>query len=140
MSSLILRSAARFLMPLLILFSILTLFRGHNLPGGGFAGALIAATALALYIFAWGPLTARRTIGVEPHMLIGGGLLLALASGLLSFPFGRAFLTGLWTKLPGEPALAVGTPVFFDVGVYLVVVGSTLLIINSLTEVEEEHD
>ena len=142
MTSLILRTAARFLIPLLVLFSIYTLFRGHNQPGGGFAGGLLAATAFALYVFAWDAAAARRAIGVDPHTLIGTGLLLALASGLYSFLSGDAFLTGHWAKLPvaKDSGLALGTPVIFDVGVYLVVVGSALLIITSLTEEQESRD
>lgn len=142
MSSLILRAAARFLIPLLVLFSIYTLFRGHNEPGGGFAGGLLAATAFSLYVFAWSAADAKKALGVDPHVLIGTGLLLALGSGLVPLASGRAFLTGLWAKLPvsEESRLALGTPVFFDAGVYLVVVGSALLIIGSLAQEQEGRD
>jgi multicomponent Na+:H+ antiporter subunit B len=142
MSSLILQTAARFLIPLLVLFSIYTLFRGHHLPGGGFAGGLLAATAFALYVFAWDAPAARRAIGVDPHVFIGSGLLLASCSGLLPLLSRRALLTGLWADLPvsERSGLALGTPVVFDVGVYLVVVGSALLIIMSLTEEQEGRD
>ena len=139
MSSLILRTAARFLMPVLILFSIFLLLRGHNLPGGGFAGGLLAATALALYVFAWDADAARRAVGVDPPVLIGAGLLLALGSGLAGLAGGRSLLTGLWVEVPitGRSELAFGTPIVFDIGVYLVIVGSTLLIITALAEEEE---
>lgn len=142
MSSLILRTAARFLIPLLVLFSILTLFRGHNLPGGGFAGGLLASTAFALFVFAWDAPTARRAMALDPHLLIGGGLLLALASGLPALFRGGAFLTGLWASLPGgdDSGLALGSPVVFDIGVYLTVVGSTVLIITVLSEQQEGRD
>lgn len=142
MSSLILRTAARFLIPLLVLFSIYTLFRGHNQPGGGFAGGLLAATAFALYVFAWNAAAAKKALAIDPHTLIGTGLLFALGSGVLSLFGGHAFLTGLWAKLPvsEQSGLALGTPVVFDVGVYLVVVGSAILIITSLTEEQEERD
>jgi multicomponent Na+:H+ antiporter subunit B len=142
MSSLILRTAARFLIPLLVLFSIYTLFRGHNQPGGGFAGGLLAATAFALYVFAWNAAAAKKALAVDPHALIGSGLLVALGSGVLSLFGGHPFLTGLWAKLPvsEKSGLALGTPVVFDIGVYLVVVGSAILIITSLTEEQEERD
>ncbi|HUP65955.1 MAG TPA: Na+/H+ antiporter subunit B [Thermoanaerobaculia bacterium] len=142
MSSLILRTAARFLIPLLVLFSILTLFRGHNLPGGGFAGGLLASTAFALFIFAWDAPAARRAMALDPHLLIGGGLLLALASGLPGMFRGGAFLTGLWASLPAGDGsgLALGSPVVFDIGVYLTVVGSTVLIITVLAEQQEGRD
>ena len=142
MSSLILRTAARLLIPILVLFSIFTLFRGHQLPGGGFAGGLLAATAFALYVFAWDAPAARRAVAIDPHVFIGAGLLLALASGLLSSAWGRPFLTGLWADLPlpEDSPIALGTPVAFDIGVYLVVVGASLLIISTLAEEQEERD
>lgn len=142
MRSIILRTAARFLIPLLVMFSIYTLFRGHNQPGGGFAGALLAATAFALYLFAWDVRAAKRAIAIDPHTLIGSGLLIVLGSGLFSFARGRAFLTGLWADLPvsEHSGFALGTPVIFDVGVYLVVVGAALLILTSLTEEQEGRD
>ena len=142
MSSLILRTAARFLIPLLVLFSIYTLFRGHNQPGGGFAGGLLAAIAFALYILAWDVAAAKKAVSIDPHTLIGAGLLFALGSGLVSMFSGRAFLTGLWAKLPvsEDSGFALGTPVVFDIGVYLVVVGSALLMITSLTEEQEGRD
>ena len=142
MSSIILQTAARFLIPLLVLFSIYTLFRGHNLPGGGFAGGLLAATAFALYVFGWDAGTARRAVAVNPLTVIGAGLFVALASGLLGLLRGRSFLTGLWAELPvsEDSGFALGTPVTFDIGVYLVVVGSALLIISSLAEEQEERN
>jgi multicomponent Na+:H+ antiporter subunit B len=138
-SSLILRTAARFLMPVLILFSIFLLLRGHNLPGGGFGGGLLAATALALYVFAWDAEAARRAVGVEPPILIGAGLLLAAGSGIAGLLAGKPFLTGFWGEVAvtGRSELAFGTPIVFDIGVYLVIVGSTLLIITALAEEEE---
>lgn len=139
MNSVILRTAARFLIPLLVLFSIYTLFRGHNQPGGGFAGGLLAATAFALYVFAWDAAAAKSALGLDPHALIATGLLFALGSGLFPVLTGHEFLTGLWAKLPVREGsnLALGTPLIFDIGVYLVVVGSTILIVTSLTEEQE---
>lgn len=129
--SLILQTAARYLIPLLFLFSIIVLFRGHNLPGGGFSGGLLAATGFSLYVFAFDAASARRALGVDTHTIMGAGLLLALSSGILGLLQGSAFLTSWWGELGGE---AVGTPVLFDIGVYLVVVGSTLTAIFALAE------
>lgn len=142
MTSVILQTAARFLIPLLVVFSIFTLFRGHNQPGGGFAGGLLAATAFSLYVFAWDAVAARRAFAVDPHNLIGAGLLFALGSALLSLFGGQPFMTGLWAKLPmtEESGLAIGTPVIFDIGVYLVVLGATMLIVTSLAEEQEGRD
>jgi len=137
MTSLIFRTAARYLIPLLLLFSLFTLLRGHNLPGGGFAGGLLAATAVALYIFAWDAGAAKRAIPVDPHFVIGIGLAIAIASGFAGSVAGEPFLTGKWMVLGDETH--VGTPLLFDVGVYLVVFGSCVMMLYSLTEREEKR-
>jgi multicomponent Na+:H+ antiporter subunit B len=133
---LILPTAARLLLPLLLLFSVFLLLRGHNLPGGGFAAGLVAAAAFALYAIATDVPAARRALGVAPRTLLGVGLLVALATGLLPLLAGRPFLTGLWgyVSLPGIGRVDVGTPLLFDVGVFLVVIGVTLTIVLSLAE------
>jgi multicomponent Na+:H+ antiporter subunit B len=136
MNSLILRSAALVMMPLLLLFSVFLLIRGHNDPGGGFAGGLVAASAFALYALATDVASARRTLGVDAHVLIAVGLLLAVSSGLPGLFTGGPFMTDQWGKiaLPGVGVLELGTPLVFDAGVYLVVFGVTLMIILSLAE------
>jgi multicomponent Na+:H+ antiporter subunit B len=136
MDSLILRSAARLLLPLLLLFSIFLLLRGHNEPGGGFSGGLVAAAAFALLTIATDVPTTRRTLRMSPRLFIGAGLLVAVASGAIGLIGGGVFLTGLWAELPlpGGAKLAVGTPLLFDVGVYLVVIGVVLTIVLSLME------
>ena len=126
----IFRTAARLLMPLLLLFSVFLLFRGHNQPGGGFVGGLIAAAAFALYAIAFGVQRARQALLVRPMTLLGAGLLIALVSGLPSVLRGQPFLTALWLSGP----VAVGTPALFDVGVFLVVAGVVLMMIFSLAE------
>lgn len=135
MRSLILPTAARFLLPLLLLFSLFLLLRGHNEPGGGFAGGLVAAAAFALYAMAYDVPTARRALRVDPRALIGLGLFVALGSGAVAALGGRPFLTGVWGYLSLPRAkVDLGTPVLFDVGVYLVVMGVVLTIILSLAE------
>lgn len=136
MNSLILRTAVRFLMPLLLLFSIFLLVRGHNQSGGGFAGGLVAAAAFALFSLAYNAAEARRVLRVSPALLIASGLLAAVTSGLIALLAGQPFLTGLWTyiSIPGGDSLEVGTPVLFDIGVYLLVFGITLTMIFSLEE------
>lgn len=138
MTSLILRTTARYLTPLLLIFSVFLFWRGHNQPGGGFAGGLVAAVPFAIFSIAFGSTEARRVLHVEPHVLIATGLLTALFSGLLSLFAGAPFLTSSWgsLQLPGFPALDLGTPVLFDLGVYLLVIGVTLSIIFALEEAE----
>jgi multicomponent Na+:H+ antiporter subunit A len=126
----IFRTATRLLMPLLLLFSVFLLLRGHNEPGGGFVGGLVAAAAFALYSIAFGVERARRAVLVRPVTLLGAGLLVALLSGLPGVVQGRPFLSALWAPAP----MAVGTPALFDIGVFLVVAGVVLMMIFSLAE------
>jgi multicomponent Na+:H+ antiporter subunit B len=134
MTSYILKTATRFLLPLLLLFSFFLLYRGHNEPGGGFVGGLVASAAFALYTIAFTVREARQILRVSPRLLIGLGLVIAGASGLFAVAMGLPFMTGMW--LPWElPALGkLGTPLLFDIGVYFVVVGVVLMIVFSLAE------
>lgn len=134
MRSLILLTAIRYLLPLLLLFSIFILLRGHNDPGGGFVGGLLAAAAFALYAIARGVEEARRLLRIDPRTMIGLGLLTAVSSGLLALTIGLPFMTGMWSEQEVPVLGKVGTPLMFDFGVYLVVIGITLLIIFSLAE------
>lgn len=138
MTSLILRTATLYMQPILLMFSVFLLLRGHNEPGGGFTGGLVGAAAFSLYAFAFGVPESRRKLRADPHMLIGLGLLVAVGSAAMALLTGRPFMTGAWREvhMPGFGALHVGTPMFFDVGVYLVVIGVTLLIIYSMAEEE----
>ena len=136
MSSLILRASARLVLTLLLLFAVFLLLRGHNEPGGGFVGGLVAAAAFALYIIADGPTAARLALYFDPRTVIAGGLLVAAGSGAVSLLAGQPFLTAQWgtLRLPGLPPVALGTPLLFDTGVFLVVLGVTQTIILSLAE------
>jgi len=134
--SLVLRTAAGILKPLMLLFSVFLLLRGHNDPGGGFAGGLVAAAGFCLDAFARNVTDARRSLRVYPKLLIGIGLLVALASGLPGLLLDNAFLGGQWVSLaiPLVGEVKVGTPLVFDVGVYLAVIGITLTIVMTLME------
>lgn len=134
MRSLILSIATRYLLPLLLLFSVFILIRGHNEPGGGFIGGLIAAAALILYSLAYTPAHARQLLRISPRILLGIGLTTALMSGLISLVAGRPFMTGLWLEQSVPILGKMGTPVIFDVGVYLTVIGVALLILLSMAE------
>jgi multicomponent Na+:H+ antiporter subunit B len=136
MNSLILRTATRFLVPLLLLFSLFLLLRGHDAPGGGFVGGLVAAAAFSLDFIARGASAARGALPADPRGLIGAGVLIALASGLPALLRGQPYLRGQWLTLPlpGLGPLALGTPLLFEAGVYLVVTGVAINIILSLGE------
>ena len=134
MRSLIFLTATTYLLPLLLLLSIYLMLHGHDFPGGGFVGGLVASAAFALYAISHGVEESRKMIRVDPRTLIGVGLLAALLSGCLSLLWGEPFLTGMWTTLEPVIEWKVGTPLVFDLGVYFVVVGATLTIIFSLAE------
>ena len=117
MPSLILRTATRSLLPLLLLFSLFILLRGHNEPGGGFIGGLLAAGGLSLYMLAYDAAAALRLLRVDPRVLIGLGLLTAALSGCVALLAGRPFLTGLWATRPVPGLGKVSTVLLFDIGV-----------------------
>lgn len=136
MISLILRTATNFLLVIMLQFSLFLLLRGHNEPGGGFIAGLMAAGAFALYTIAYDAASTRRALRVDPRTLIAAGLAIAAGSGLLSLLRGEPFMTGVWgyLSIPYLERLDLGTPLLFDAGVYLTVVGVTLMIILSLAE------
>jgi multicomponent Na+:H+ antiporter subunit B len=139
MKSLIFRTIAPVIVSVMVLFSIFVLLRGHNEPGGGFIGGLIAVAALSIYGIAFGVETVRRAIVFHPLSIAGAGLLLATLSGLVSMLFHVPFMTGLWVYpvvLGEEIPLSSVMP--FDIGVYLVVVGAVTSIALSLEERGED--
>ena len=122
------------MLPMALLISVYIFLRGHNLPGGGFIAGLVTAVALILQYIANGATWIRQRMPLDYHRLAGAGVLLAGLTGLGSWCFGYPFLTSSFghfaLPLVGEFELA--TAMLFDLGVYLTVVGSTLLILASL--------
>lgn len=137
MNTIIFRTISPFLVSLMLLFSVFITLRGHNEPGGGFIGGLIAASACALYGLSHGVSRVRHALRFHPMEIAGFGLFLAACAGILSIVFGRAFLTGLWVfpQILGVE-VALSTPMFFDIGVYFVVMGAMTSIALSLEERE----
>lgn len=140
MTSLILSTATRLVFPLMLTFSIFLLLRGHNEPGGGFVGGLVAASAFALYAFATDVQRAREALRIDTIRLIGLGLAVAVGSGILALIGGRPFLTAIWTEIEIPVIGVINTVLAFDFGVYLVVVGVTLTIIFAMAEAAAEED
>ena len=138
MRTVIFRSIAPYLTALMILFSVFVLLRGHNEPGGGFIGGLIAASALAIYGIACGVEPVRRALYFAPEAIAGFGLFIAALSGLPSLFVEAPFMTGLWAEpsVFGNP-VAISTVLVFDTGVYLVVVGAIAAIGLGLEERED---
>lgn len=135
MRSVIFSTVVRFLLPLLMVFSLFLFIRGHNEPGGGFIGGLVGAAAFILYSIAYGVPLAKKAVPIKPRLLIAWGLALAALSGVLGI-LNKPFLTGIWATLyiPDVMDLKVGTPLLFDIGVFMVVVGGLLLIVLTLQE------
>ena len=138
MPELYLRLLNRILTPLLLLLAIYLLLRGHNLPGGGFIAGLMAAAAFELQILSRGHERVRRSIGPYLNSGIGLGLAIAICSGFAGLLNG-VFFKGLWFDLhvPLLGELAVGTPVIFDLGVFLVVVSVATSYLLGLSRVSD---
>jgi multicomponent Na+:H+ antiporter subunit B len=134
MKSLIFKTASDYLLPLMLLFSIFMLLRGHYEPGGGFVGGLMASIAFLIHSFAHGLKETRNIIRINPGMLMPIGLLFTLLAGIIPLFINEPFLTGLWFEEPFKFVGMVGTALLFDVGVYLVVIGATLTIMFSITD------
>jgi multicomponent Na+:H+ antiporter subunit B len=143
MKTIILKTASNYLLPLLLLFSVFILLRGHYLPGGGFVGGLVAAIAFVLHAFANGLSNTRLLLKYQPRILIPFGLGLSLVSGFVPMLFGEPFMKGLWFPEPLPVIGMIGSALFFDIGVYFVVIGVTLTIlftISETTQLEEEPE
>jgi multicomponent Na+:H+ antiporter subunit B len=136
MNSIILQIAARYLKWILLVFAVLALFRGHNHPGGGFIGGLMAGLAIVYRGFAYNAFQVKEELKDRPERYIALGLATILASIVPSLLKGVTLMSGLWITLPlpfGE-GLKLGTPFLFDVGVFFTVIGVTLMFVFSLTQ------
>jgi len=136
MNSLILSTATRILLPVLLVFSIFILIRGHQEPGGGFVGGLIASMAFALYTLSNGVAAAKNIFPRSPSTLIIAGLSTSLGSGLVSLFMGKPAFTGIWGNYEFPVIGPLSTVFFFDIGVYLVVLGVSTSIIFTLKQKE----
>ena len=138
MPELYLRLLNRILTPVLLLLALYLLLRGHNLPGGGFIAGLMAAAAFELQILSRGHVSVRRAIGPYLNSGIGLGLAVAICSGIAGLLEGT-FFKGVWFELnlPLLGHLEIGTPVLFDLGVFLVVVSVTTSYLLGLSQVSD---
>lgn len=124
-------------MGLMLLFSLFLLWRGHNEPGGGFIGGLVAAAGLVVFGLSDGPKSMRQILRTDPRNITLFGLLLAVVAGLMPLLGGLDYLTGLWVFIgatPTDKGLALGTPLIFDIGVYLAVVGGVVGMVIAIEE------
>jgi multicomponent Na+:H+ antiporter subunit B len=121
----ILEVVARPLYAIILAASVWVLFTGHNEPGGGFIGGLVAVSATVLWAVAHGSRAAERRLPLRDAVRLAAvGVSLAAASGLYALLNGQAFLTHAWGSLPlGFTSIKVSTVMIFDLGVYLCVWG-----------------
>ncbi|RME58517.1 MAG: Na(+)/H(+) antiporter subunit B [Caldilineae bacterium] len=138
MPELYLRLLDRVLTPVLLVLALFLLLRGHNLPGGGFIAGLMAAAAFQLQILSRGRASVQNLVGPYLHSAIGLGLTIAIAAGITG-AFSTQFFKGVWFELHLGPlgVLELGTPVIFDLGVFLVVVSVATSYLLGLSQVAE---
>jgi multicomponent K+:H+ antiporter subunit A len=134
--SLILQSISRLTLHLMLLFSIYLLVRGHNAPGGGFIAGMLTAVAIILQMVAFDVESFKQEIPWNPLLIVMSGLTVAALTGLGALAFGKPFLTSAFGHfhLPFLGEVELASAALFDVGVYLVVVGTTLGIIRTIAE------
>ncbi len=133
----ILLISAPVIKPLFIILSLFVLYRGHNLPGGGFIGGLLAASGYVFYMMAYDVETTFEKMLISPLQLMALGLLLAFSSGLPAILHSEPFMTGQWLSFFG---IKLGTPTLFDVGVYLTVLGVLVTVMGAILEKEKKWD
>jgi multisubunit Na+/H+ antiporter MnhB subunit len=121
----LLATGARIMIPTLVLFSLYLLVIGHDSPGGGFAGGLAASAALLLVYLAFGDRGLRRALRIEPEIVAGIGLAVAVTAGMLGLILEGTFLEAVDASadLPVIGTVKLSSVLLFDAGVYLVVVG-----------------
>lgn len=121
---------------IILAFSVFLFFAGHNNPGGGFIGGLMTASALVLLYLSFDLKTIKRVIPFKYESIIASGLLIAIVTGIVGMLFGFPYLTQFFeyynVPILGEIELTTALP--FDLGIYLVVVGFTLLTILTIAE------
>ncbi|MDO8386550.1 MAG: monovalent cation/H+ antiporter subunit A [Polaromonas sp.] len=127
----------RLLLPLSVLVSVYFFMRGHNAPGGGFVAGLVMSVALLLQYIVSGTEWVEEHLRIYPRRWIAIGMLLALATGggamVLGYPFMTTHTAHLQLPLPLLGSMHVPSALFFDMGVFSIVLGSTMLILTALS-------
>jgi multicomponent K+:H+ antiporter subunit A len=131
---LLLAVVSQSLLPLALLVSAYIFLRGHNMPGGGFIAGLITAVAIIQQYVAHGVDWVKPRMKIDYQILIGSGIFIAAMTGLGSWVFGRPFLTSWFDHfhLPLVGEFELASAMMFDLGVYLTVIGATMLILANL--------
>lgn len=137
---LLLASISQALLPLALLVSVYIFLRGHNLPGGGFIAGLVTAIAFILQYIAHGSEWIAKRFTMNYRKIIASGILIAMATGVGSWFFDRPFLTSWFDyfDIPGIGEIELASAMIFDLGVYITVVGATMMILASLGKLTTE--
>jgi multicomponent Na+:H+ antiporter subunit A len=140
--SLVLDVGVRVTFHTVLLFSLFLLFAGHNAPGGGFIGGLVAAAAFMLRYVGGGADEVQRAEPIAPETLLGVGVLIAVLTGTASLVFGGDFLQSGYhpQELPLLGKVSFTSVLVFDIGVYLVVIGLVVGVLRSLGREETEGE
>lgn len=129
--SVVLRGIAMLLIQVMLLLSVLLLLRGHNFPGGGFIGALIATAAMCLYLLTYSKLP--KVMKKQANIIIAIGVLCILISTLPGIFLSGNLLDASWVVLDHTLIkIKLGTPLLFDLGIYLSILGSLTFILSIL--------
>lgn len=140
MNTIIFRTIAPLIVAIMLIFSVYVCLRGHNEPGGGFIGGLIAASSIAILGMASGAEETRRALRIDPLAIAGFGVFIAGFSGLLSLFTGSPFMTSIWLYLElGQTTVPLSTPMVFDIGVYFVVFGTIAAVALALEDSDREE-
>lgn len=135
MNSIILQIASKYLKAIFLIFALIALLRGHNDPGGGFIGGLLAALYIVYNSLAFTSSQIEERLNIQPESLMGVGLFCVLLSFLPSVAMGAPLMQGVWLsfELSSIGEIALGTPLLFDIGVFLTVMGVTLMFLFTLS-------
>jgi multicomponent K+:H+ antiporter subunit A len=127
--------ATRIMLPLAMMVAAYIFLRGHNSPGGGFIAGLVASIALLLQYMASGYGWAAQRMRIDYHAMIGAGVLIAAATGIVAMVLDYPFLTSAFTYLhwPVVGKFEIASAIAFDVGVFLTVLGATMLALANLS-------
>ena len=134
MNSVLLQIASKYIRLILLVFAVLALFRGHNHPGGGFIGGLLGGLAFVFSSFAHSAGFVRDRLFLRPSLMVAIGLAIVLLSMTASLLMDMEIMKGLWVeiRIPLEMKLKLGTPLLFDLGVFLSVMGVSLIFLLKL--------
>jgi multisubunit Na+/H+ antiporter MnhB subunit len=139
MKSVLLQLTSTYLKYILYILAIWFLLKGHNKPGGGFIAGLLVSSAVLLSMLALGVDKVQKSMKLSPLYLTTSGVLIALFFSVLPIFFGVSFMKGIWLpefSLPVLGTMHIGTPLFFDIGVFLAVIGFVISVVFDLERAE----